>query len=102
MKSLFFCMLMAVVGLAQLSGQVNPAEVTQKFQESAQLNDERVKVFLELEAKAALNDKKALGDVGRYYCAGSLSSSTSSRRTWHCRMMFWNWMPYEAVAGCFT
>lgn len=70
MKSLFFCMLMAVVGLAQLSGQVNPAEVTQKFQESAQLNDERVKVFLELEAKAALNDKKALGDVGRYYCDG--------------------------------
>jgi hypothetical protein len=63
-------MLMAVVGLAQLSGQVNPAEVTQKFQESAQLNDERVKVFLELEAKAALNDKKALGDVGRYYCDG--------------------------------
>jgi hypothetical protein len=44
--------------------------VTQKFQESAQLNDERVKVFLELEAKAALNDKKALGDVGRYYCDG--------------------------------
>jgi len=70
MKSLFFCMLMAVVGLAQLSGQVNPAEVTQKFQDSAQLNDERVKVFLELEAKAALNDKKALGDVGRYYCDG--------------------------------
>ncbi len=70
MISLFFCMLMAVVGLAQLSGQVNPAEVTQKFQESAQLNDERVKVFLELEAKAALNDKKALGDVGRYYCDG--------------------------------
>jgi hypothetical protein len=63
-------MLMAVVGLAQLSGQVNPAEVTQKFQDSAQLNDERVKVFLELEAKAALNDKKALGDVGRYYCDG--------------------------------
>lgn len=63
-------MLMAVVGLAQLSGQVNPAEVTHKFQESAQLNDERVKVFLELEAKAALNDGKALAEVGRYYCDG--------------------------------
>lgn len=63
-------MLMAVGGLAQLSGQVNPVEVTQKFQESAQPNDERVKVFLELEAKAALNDGKALAEIGRYYCDG--------------------------------
>jgi TPR repeat protein len=70
MKSLFFCMLMAVVGLAQLSGQVNPAEVTQKFQESAQLNDERVKVFLELEAKAEDGDQEALGKVGNYYYFG--------------------------------
>ena len=54
---------MAVVGLAQLSGQVNPAEVTQKFQESAQLNDERVKVFLELEAKAAWQSKRSSGEV---------------------------------------
>ena len=32
--------------------------------------DERLNVFKELEARAALNDKKALGDVGRYYCDG--------------------------------
>ncbi len=63
-------MLMAFLGLTQLSGQVNPNELTQKFQDSAQLNDERVKVFLELEAKAGLNDGKALAEVGRYYCDG--------------------------------
>lgn len=70
MKTLSNCILMAFLGLAQLPAQVNPAEGTQKFQESAQLNDERVKVFMELEAKAALNDGKAMEQVGRYYCDG--------------------------------
>ena len=32
--------------------------------------DERVNVFRELEAKAALDDKNALAEVGRYYCTG--------------------------------
>ena len=32
--------------------------------------DERINVFRELEAKAALDDKKALEEVGRYYCDG--------------------------------
>ena len=32
--------------------------------------DERLNVFKELEAKAALNDGKALAEVGRYYCDG--------------------------------
>jgi hypothetical protein len=70
MKSLLKYMLMAVVGLAQLSGQVNPAEGIQKFQESAQLNDERVKVFLELEAKAEGGDLEALLRIGDYYHFG--------------------------------
>jgi hypothetical protein len=63
-------MLMAVVGLAQLCAQANPAEVIQKFQDSAQLNDERVKVFLELEAKAELGDLEALERIGDYYYFG--------------------------------
>lgn len=63
-------MLMAVFGLAQLCAQANPAEVIQKFQDSAQLNDERVKVFLELEAKAELGDLEALERVGDYYHFG--------------------------------
>lgn len=70
MKLLSFCTQMVVLGLAQLSGQVNPAEVTQKFQESAQLNDERVKVFLELEAKAELGDLEALERIADYYYFG--------------------------------
>ncbi len=32
--------------------------------------DERLNVFRELEAKAALNDGKALAEIGRYYCDG--------------------------------
>ena len=32
--------------------------------------DERLNVFRELEAKAALDDTKALAEVGRYYCDG--------------------------------
>lgn len=32
--------------------------------------DERLNVFRELEAKAALDDKKALAEIGRYYCDG--------------------------------
>ena len=32
--------------------------------------DERINVFRELEAKAALDDKNALAEVGRYYCTG--------------------------------
>jgi hypothetical protein len=63
-------MLMAVLGLAQLSAQANPSEVIQKFQESAQLNDERVKVFLELEAKAEGGDLEALERIGDYYHFG--------------------------------
>lgn len=63
-------MLMAVLGLAQLCAQANPSEVIQKFQESAQLNDERVKVFLELEAKAEDGDHEALSKVGNYYYFG--------------------------------
>jgi len=63
-------MLMAVFGLAQLCAQANPAEVIQKFQDSAQLNDERVKVFLELEAKAELGDLDALERIGDYYYFG--------------------------------
>lgn len=70
MKSFYNYMLMVVVGLTQLTGQVNPAEVTQKFQDSAQVNDERVKVFLELETKAEDGDHEALGKVGNYYYFG--------------------------------
>lgn len=70
MKFLSYCMLMAVLGLAQLCAQANPAEVIQKFQESAQLNDERVKVFLELEAKAEAGDLEALERIGDYYHFG--------------------------------
>lgn len=70
MKLLYFCTQMVVLGLAQLSGQVNPAEVTQKFQESAQLNDERVKVFMELEAKAEDGDHESLSKLGNYYYFG--------------------------------
>jgi len=32
--------------------------------------DERLNVFRELEAKAALDDTKALAEIGRYYCNG--------------------------------
>ena len=32
--------------------------------------DERLNVFRELEAKAALDDTKALAEIGRYYCDG--------------------------------
>jgi hypothetical protein len=32
--------------------------------------DERLNVFRELEAKAAMDDKNALAEVGRYYCTG--------------------------------
>jgi hypothetical protein len=32
--------------------------------------DERINVFRELEAKAALDDTKALAEIGRYYCNG--------------------------------
>ena len=32
--------------------------------------DERINVFRELEAKAALDDKTALAELGRYYCTG--------------------------------
>jgi len=63
-------MLMAVFGLAQLCAQANPAEVIHKFQDSAQLNDERVKLFLELEAKAELGDLEAIMRVGDYYYSG--------------------------------
>lgn len=40
------------------------------LQSIANPNDERLKVFQELEAKAALNDGDALAEVGRYYCDG--------------------------------
>jgi hypothetical protein len=61
---------MAVVGLAQLSAQDSPATVVQKFHESAKINDERVKVFLELEAKAESGDLEALRQAGEYYHFG--------------------------------
>jgi hypothetical protein len=61
---------MAIVGLGQLCAQANPTEVIQKFQDSAQLNDERVKVFLELESKAELGDLEALERIGDYYYFG--------------------------------
>jgi hypothetical protein len=70
MKSLYNYMLMVFVGLTQLSGQVNPTEGIQKFQDSAQLNDERVKVFLELETKAEDGDHEALSKIGNYYYFG--------------------------------
>ena len=63
-------MLMAVVGLAQLSAQDSPATAVQKFHESAKINDERVKIFLELEAKAESGDREALRQVGEYYHFG--------------------------------
>jgi TPR repeat protein len=61
---------MAIAGVAQLSAQADPAEVPQKFQESAQLNDERVKVFLEIEAKAEGGDLEAVARIGNYYHLG--------------------------------
>lgn len=63
-------MLMAVLGLAQLPAQDSPATATQKFHESAKINDERVKIFLELEAKAESGDIEALRQVGEYYHFG--------------------------------
>jgi hypothetical protein len=78
MKFLSYCMLMAVFGLAQLCAQANPAEVIQKFQDSAQLNDERVKVFLELEAKAELGDLDAIVRVGDYYYSGRFPVTRNS------------------------
>ena len=63
-------MLMAVVGLAQLAAQDSPATAVQKFHESAKINDERVKIFLELEAKAESGDLEALRQVGEYYHFG--------------------------------
>ncbi len=40
------------------------------LQPIANPRDERLNVFRELEAKAAMNDKKALAEIGRYYCDG--------------------------------
>lgn len=70
MKSFYNYILVVFFGLTQLSGQANPAEGIQKFQDTAQLNDERVKVFLELEAKAEDGDHEALSKVGNYYYFG--------------------------------
>lgn len=70
MKILPACLLAIVATAAQTSAQETPAPVIQKFQDSAQLNDERVKVFLELEAKAELGDLDAIVRVGDYYYSG--------------------------------
>jgi len=40
------------------------------FQPITNPKDERLNVFRELEAKAALDDTKALAEIGRYYCNG--------------------------------
>ena len=40
------------------------------FQPITNPKDERLNVFRELEAKAALDDTKALAEIGRYYCEG--------------------------------
>jgi len=40
------------------------------FQPITNPRDERLNVFRELEAKAALDDTKALAEIGRYYCNG--------------------------------
>jgi hypothetical protein len=69
-KTLAACLIAIVAIAAQTSAQETPAPVIQKFQDSAQLNDERVKVFLELEAKAELGDLDAIERIGDYYFFG--------------------------------
>lgn len=54
-----------------LHAQDMPADTDSSgLQPIANPKDERLNVFRELEAKAALNDGKALAEVGRYYCDG--------------------------------
>ncbi len=67
MKSALALLLISCALLAQdKPAEPDPAGL----QPIANPNDERLNVFRELEAKAALNDGKALAAVGRYYCDG--------------------------------
>lgn len=56
-----------------VAAQEKPAEEngpTANFQDSANLNDERVKVFIEIEVKAKGGDAAALSSIGDYYIIG--------------------------------
>jgi TPR repeat protein len=67
MKSALALLLISCALLAQdKPAEPDPAGL----QPIANPNDERLNVFRELEAKAALNDGKALAEIGRYYCDG--------------------------------
>ncbi len=52
------------------SQESNTSVQLPKFQEFANPNDERFKVFLELEAKSEANDVRALEELGNYYLFG--------------------------------
>ena len=58
------------ISCALLAQDKPDGDDTAGLQPIATPNDERLNVFKELEAKAALDDKRALEEVGRYYCDG--------------------------------
>lgn len=60
-----------ILACCALCGQDNPAATDLAgLQPITNPKDERLNVFRELEAKAALDDIKALEEIGRYYCNG--------------------------------
>lgn len=60
----------ALIGLGKSPAQASTGLDETRFQKTASMNDERFKVFLELEAKANAGDAASIQNLGRHYFYG--------------------------------